>query len=139
MGKMEKLLVKGIKRTEMKRFDPIGRPYSKAMIIDDLGNYVLYSDYKKLEAERKGLTLEELQLIAKKVIKLADNMIETFEQMAEDKCWEMAIIAALSDNQFKTKELLLPSVNVALPKCTNCGKLMQLAAFECSCGIVKEA
>ena len=39
----------------MKRFDPIGRPYTKAMIIDDLGNYVLHSDYKKLEAENKKL------------------------------------------------------------------------------------
>ena len=31
------------------------------------------------------------------------------------------------------------SVNVALPKCTNCGKLMHLAAFQCKCGVVKEA
>ena len=41
--------------TQMKRFDPICRPYTKAMIIDDLGNYVLYSDYEKLESEKKEL------------------------------------------------------------------------------------
>lgn len=96
-------------------------------------------DWDKLEDEKKPLTHEKLMETAKKVIKLADNMINTFETMKEDQCWEIAIMAALSDNQFKTKELLLPSVNIALPKCTNCGNLMTLAAFECSCGMVKQA
>jgi hypothetical protein len=39
----------------MKRFDPIARPYSKAMITDNVGNYVLYSDYEELESELKEI------------------------------------------------------------------------------------
>ena len=98
----------------------------------------LMDDYveDQKEAEKKALTPKELLLTAKKVIKLADNMIKPFEQTAEDKCWEMAIMAALSDNQFKTKELILPSVNIALPKCTDCGNLMNVSTFKCTCGII---
>ena len=46
---------KGIKRTDMKveRFDTVYRPYSKGMIKDNLGSYVKYSDYEKLESQIK--------------------------------------------------------------------------------------
>ena len=63
----------------MKRFDPIGRPYTKAMIIDDLGNYVLYSDYEKLEAEKKELIelLEYIKNFADREIrKLIDDKLK---------------------------------------------------------------
>lgn len=33
---------------------------------------------------------------------------------------------------------LLPHVSIMLPKCTNCGNIMKVAAYECKCGIVKE-
>jgi hypothetical protein len=30
-------------------------------------------------------------------------------------------------------------VSISLPECTNCGKRMKLAAYQCRCGMVKEA
>ena len=42
-------------------------------------------------------TPKELLVKAKKVIDLADLMIETFDTLEEDKCWELAIVAALTD------------------------------------------
>lgn len=50
------------------------------------------------------MTNEECINKAKKVIALADLMIETFTTLEEDKCWEIAIVAALHDTSVHIDE-----------------------------------